>query len=211
MAIARDNITASSTTTGATLTFSHTNTAGTILWVGVVSYNGTDVITGVTYNGVSMTRALAIAQGANGYVYLYYLASPATGANDVVVSQSASVTIQAVAASYTGASTTGIPDTSNTATGTSGSSTVSVTTVADNCWGVGVTWTNRTNSDGTLGAIIGGLTSQFSMFDSNSSLTPAGSKVFDITMFSSSSWAIGVSTFKPIGGATVNSNMLMFM
>lgn len=195
-AIARDNVTVSGYVTTPTLTFSHTNTAGNILWVGVVVYSGNNVITGVTYNTVAMTQTVNIAQGANGRVYLYYLVSPATGANNVVVSQSGSDQIHAIASSYTGASTTGVPDATNTASGAgTASATVNVTSVATSVWGVGVTWTNRDNSAGTNATIIGGDTSQFSMFDSNGTLTPAGSKTFAVTMSSASSWVVGVSTF----------------
>lgn len=195
-AIARDNVTVSGYVTTPTLTFSHTNTAVDILWVGVVVYSGNNVISGVTYNGVSMTQTVNIAQGANGRVHLYYLVSPAMGANNVVVSQSGTDQIHAIASSYTSASTIGVPDATNTNSGVASSpATVSVTSVATNVWGVGVTWTNRVNSDGTNASILGGDTSQFSMFDSNGTLTPAGSKTFDVNMSSASSWVIGVSTF----------------
>lgn len=211
MAIAFDNATASSAVTTATLTFSHT-TSGTnlILWVGIYSSVDTDIITGVTYSGTAMARALSVPQTGNARIYLYYLASPASGANNVVVSQSSSATIQAVACSYSGAKQSGIPDASNTAQDIVGSNaTVSVTTVANSDWLVGVCWTNRTNSNGSGTIIRGGLTSQFSMFDSNGPESPAGSYSQNVTMSSSSTFSIGVAAFAPL--AAPNGSFLAFM
>ncbi len=200
MGIALDTTTLSSSVTTATLTFSH-NVSGSnkILWVGGYAGGGTDVITGITYNGVAMTRAIGVSQGANGFVYLYYLAAPASGANNVIVSQSGATTIQAVACSYIGAKQTGIPGSSATAVEQVGSNaTVNTTTVADNSWLVGVCWTNRTNSNGADTTIRGGVTSQFSMFDSNNAKTPAGSHSLNVTMSSSSTFSIGIVSFEPL-------------
>lgn len=134
MAIAYDTSTANAFTASATsTTFSHTCTGSDlILWVGV-SIRPTRTISSVTYNGVTMTQS-----GNNSFTgavdnYLYYLVNPATGANDVVVTQSASDTFNTCSISFTGASQSVQPDaTSEVNSTTTTSFSQSVTSVADN-------------------------------------------------------------------------------
>ena len=87
MAISIGNSTTSSNTGSSTLTFSHDNESNNFLTVGVSHRRGADDVSGVTYNGVSMTRS--IARVANNGVYIYELVAPASGSNDVVVTVSA--------------------------------------------------------------------------------------------------------------------------
>lgn len=142
MAIAADS-TSQSSTSGTSLTFSHTcSGSNRILFVGVLGEVGSDVITGVTYNSVSMTLVDKALTPSDRYLYLFYLIAPATGANNIVVSASSSTYMQGTGVSYTGAKQTSPIDSSNTGTltesgvGTS-TFTVSTTVVADNCWLVG--------------------------------------------------------------------------
>lgn len=213
--IARDNVTAFTQNSTPTITVSHTVTGtDTILWLGAVAYGAADAITGATYNGVAMTQAYEGAQGSNAYIYLFYLVNPATGANNAVISQSGSGNIDGVVASYTGARQTGVPDGSASATSTSATATMSLNTTADNSWGVGVTWTNRDNSNNTNTNIIGGKTSQFSMFDTNGALTPAGAQTLSITLSSSSTWIISGMSFAPSASAVstpyLDNSFIMF-
>jgi hypothetical protein len=101
---------AASETTGAGATVTHTHTpgAGTVSGITVMISHGTvftDIITGVTYGGVAMTRqtgANAFDNGGEiGRTYIYTLdASIPAGAQSVVVSKSnATTTIHVVAAS----------------------------------------------------------------------------------------------------------------
>ena len=97
MAVVFDAATTAQTAFNVTLTWSHT-TSGTdrALFVAVTA---NESISGVTYNGVSMT---AVETGET-HIRLYALANPATGANNVVVTTSGGDgAIVAVAASYTG-------------------------------------------------------------------------------------------------------------
>jgi len=77
---------------GATsLTYSFTNSAGTLLVVCAdigSGFGGSGTITGITYNGVSMTSSVTRRNGnnADAQVGLFYLLNPATGAHNVVVS-----------------------------------------------------------------------------------------------------------------------------
>ena len=111
MALAIDSQETSSTAHRATsspLTWSFTNTAGNLLVVGVVATGtGTSAITGVTYNGVSMTGGPTISWETNAsVVQLFYLATPATGAHTVSVSGTGtSLALLAGAISFSGADT----------------------------------------------------------------------------------------------------------
>jgi hypothetical protein len=214
-AIAQDAVTAFVQSSDPTITISHTVTGtDTVLWLGAVAYGADDAITGATYNGVAMTQAYQGAQGSNAYIYLFYLVNPATGAHNAVISQSGVGTIDGVVASYTGARQTSVPEATGSATSTSASANVNVTTIADGSWGVGVVWTNRSNSNGTNGTIIGGKTSQFSMFDTNGALSPAGVYNMAVTMDSSSTWIASGMSFAPSASAApiplLDASFLMF-
>jgi len=151
--------------TGTSVTLSHTCTGSDlILWVGLGIYepSGGDCITGVTYNGVAMTQAIKYAASATEEVYLYYLVNPATGANDIVASASTTVDeFNVRASSFTGAKQTGVPDASVSNQATSATSlTTTVTTIADNCWLVGMYNSNASNvSAGTGTTFRNGITS----------------------------------------------------
>lgn len=218
MAIAFD-AKAESSVTSTSLTYSHTCTGSNlILWVGVVTYgNALDHVTGVTYNGVAMTRT------TNGFnnnsasgpaVYLYYLVNPSTGANNVVISVDSSRLIIGLSASYTGAAQSGQPDnsaTNQTASGTSLS--VSLTTVADNCWLVGMMDVNNGTAltaganttlrqqDTTSGQNSNGL------FDSNGAKTPAGSYSLACSWTSAQRAAMCIASFSPAGAAATTHSL----
>ena len=136
MAIALDTTTSSSSASSTSWTFSHTcSGSDRVLLVGFFKFGGGDSVTGVTYNGVSMTQLGKGVADASGYVYLYGLVNPATGANNVVASSSASVQWYGEAVSYTGVDqTTPFPDTEayNSSTGTS--FTESITTSVADSW-----------------------------------------------------------------------------
>lgn len=146
MALAFDA--AASTDGGAvsSLTFSHTCSGNDrIIIVGVAA--GDDdgrTVSSVTYAGVNLTQVRAQRLQTSGipdkWVEMWYLVAPATGANNVVVTLSGAVSnwVAAGSISLTGAAQTGQPDASNDAVGTSTTASVSVTTVADNCWVIDV-------------------------------------------------------------------------
>jgi hypothetical protein len=136
MAIAHESSTPFAKSTSATShTIPHTNTSGDLLVAGFncLSTAG-DVVTGVTYNGVALTKVSAGAGvAANGRTAnLWYLASPATGTNDLVITFSVSERTWGAVSSYTGADTTTPEDTSAVGTTPSGTTiTNSITTTAD--------------------------------------------------------------------------------
>lgn len=68
------------------LTLAHTCTGANLTLCVVVGIGGNaNTCTGVTYNGVAMTLGKSI-NASNLQCYIYYLANPATGANNIVAS-----------------------------------------------------------------------------------------------------------------------------
>lgn len=180
----------------ATNTFSHTiSGSDTILFVAVSNENAGSM-TGVTYNGVAMTE-IGTGQGT---LHLYYLINPTTGANNVVATRSGtSNDFHAWALSYTGVKQTGQPDADSKATTLTGT----VTTVADNCWGIMVARadnaglapstnsTERTTPDGY---------DAWGVFDTNGVITPAGS--FSMSATGGGGLSNVMASFAPAVGST---------
>ena len=188
MAIAFDTITTPANVTATSLTFSHTTTgANRILFVGILTGGG-DIVTGVTYAGVSMTLVNKNILASGNVIYLYVLVAPASGANNVVVSQSASAFLDAAAISYTGAKQSGQPDANTTGAGTGTSLTTTLTTIADNSWTVEIFRDPNLNQIPTAGAgtTLRNNTQYVSILDSNGPKTPAGSTSLIANVTSSS-------------------------
>lgn len=214
MAIAFDAATdLGSTLSGDTLTTAHTCT-GTdrILFVGTVGKVNQDTISGVTYNGVAMTKITTAQYAARRYSTLWYLINPASGSNNVVITSSETNVIQGLAASYTGAKQSGQPDAQNTGTALASSIAVAVTSVADNCWHIMYVGNASGGSvssagSGTTQRVVG--TTFFpgnAILDSNSAKTPAGSYTLNNNQTDSGSELAAVAvSFAPAGGAPAAS------
>ena len=103
-AIAVDATASGWVASASSLTYAHTVTGSDpTLIVGIYHFNGSGEVTGVTYNGASMTYLGGrVADGTNGDVYLYGKAGVSTGANNVVITEGASQQIFGTSASYTG-------------------------------------------------------------------------------------------------------------
>lgn len=147
MAIAFDAVDAGLFDNGGTLTsftLAHTCTGSNLTLVVPVQIVHGTAVTGMTYNGVSMTLSSSNTGGAAGYfdTYIYTLINPATGANNIVftipsaIGGSGQVMFQGQ--SYTGTNQSAI-DSAASRIATPGSSPFAVTTtvVASNCWLVG--------------------------------------------------------------------------
>lgn len=183
MAIAYDNASGSSTGSASSLTYSHTcSGSNRILFVFVCRFN-TQTISSVTYGGVTCTFIAESTVAGSEPVAVYYLVAPATGANNVVITLSGASFIFASSSSYTGAKQTGQPDGSATGKATSTSHAISVTTTADNCWGVAA---YRAEGDGATSAGAGttlryNIAGGTQLYDSNGPKTPAGSLTLTAT------------------------------
>ena len=138
-------------TTGTSQTTSHT-TAGTNRFLAVCVWADTasDLISGVTYNGVSMTLVDKQLHTGLRYHYLFGLMNPAIGANNVVTSASSSTFIQTLVASYTGVAQAGQPEAAIKTTATAQTSiTTPLTTVTANAWTVNCVGSGAGSAAGT--------------------------------------------------------------
>jgi hypothetical protein len=112
--------------TGTSRTFSHTCTGSNLcLYVGVNYSSDPGASRSATYGGVAMTKIAELYTGGGYNAVLYRLVAPASGANDVVVSQTNAVGGSFVAASFTGVHQT-TPD-GTPVTETDGDESISVT------------------------------------------------------------------------------------
>lgn len=196
------------TLSGTSLTWSHTVTGSNpILFVGVfgdlVSGDPTcGLITGVTYNGVSLTQIPTnspVFTPSDRCGYLFYLAGPATGTHDVVVSGFVLMVIAGVSASYTGAKQTGIPDSSAQNTATSANDiTTTTTVVAANSWTI--LYERNTFGAATAGT---GSTQRVSsangigLFDSNGPLAAGAQSQQVQTVGHTPNWGTIMASFAP--------------
>lgn len=209
MAIAFDASTNPTYVNAATHTFSHTCTGSDrILWV-LCWRRGGDAVSGVTYNGVSMTslgtEIFAGSGSGNQYLSMWYLGNPASGANNVVVTSSSGATEHIDGAvSYTGASATGIPDATNSLTATTQSNTsATVTSSADNCWALMFMRVDAATSvsAGTSTTRRAYTVNFTASFDPGAAKTPAGTITVNTT-HSSASVGWWMASFKPAGASS---------
>lgn len=159
-------------------TLSFNNAAGTFLLVGIGSRTGGDQVTACSYAGTAMTLVAKFdSNAASTWIYVYKLASPATGANNISVTHGGSADLRIAAVSYTGVS-----DIEASATGTQASATSwtgSVTTLTDNAWVGAWAMNDATDSTATAPAVMrtptGGDGNGPGFSDTNAAKTPAGS------------------------------------
>lgn len=214
MAVAFDAQSSGSVNPATTLTVAHTCTGSNrVLLVGLSTNNTTDIVTGVTYAGVSMTKLKTqVVQGLY-YSYLFYLQNPSSGTNNIVATASSSSLMGAISASFTGADQVSTPDSSASGTTTGAGTTVSATTtvVAANSMlfghcrasnGLGAD--TGTTSNGTL------FTSAFISGYSNT-LRGAGSQTLGFTRVSADLAGWLVASIAPSATAATNSSFFMFM
>lgn len=203
MAILIDAV-SSGNTTGTSLTFSHTCSGNKrILWVGITA-GSSDVVSGVTYDGVAMSRK-NIRNNGNSTSYLYYLVAPNTGAHDVVVSTTGSVSIFAESASFTGVRQTNPIDAETTSIASATTSCDNtVTTTVDGCVHIA---SFAVDSVG-VSSITNG--TQVNAFMGYSAIkTPAGSSTLTGVSGGNNAWASTGAAFAP--DTEVESGYFYFM
>lgn len=208
MAIAFDSKTGMTTGTSATPTSaSHTASTGDILWFSI-SIRSTRTITAApVWNGQTMTQS-GSTSGTTGITnLLYYLTVVTGGTSTVVCSQSASDTFAVATISFTGASTTGIPDATSVGGPTTTTSySQSVTSVADNCFAV-----MSGNANGGLALTAGANTTIANQPEiafcgsfltySTAAKTPAGTFTLNVTS-SSQGFSCCMASFAPVGSSS---------
>lgn len=127
MAIAYDTSSSGQTAnTTNTITWNHTCTGSNLVLVVAVGADSAAEPTGVTYNTVALTKAQGATTGLEHSIW--YLASPATGTNSVVVTFAANHHMAAGAVSISGCNTASPVDTSNITNGTSATPSIGLTT-----------------------------------------------------------------------------------
>jgi hypothetical protein len=137
-------------------------------------------VSSFTYDAVSMGTVVTEASTVNGDIRGYLLVAPNTtaGAALTVTYNASSTYIFICAVSYTGAAQTGQPDAFNSGADAASLATitVSVTTVANNCW---ISGTVRHDNGGTVTGtnaftVISNPAYGVALHDTNGAITPAG-------------------------------------
>jgi hypothetical protein len=211
MAIAFDAKTNVSNTAGNTHTFSHT-CSGTdrVLYVFGHDTNtvGPTIVTGVTYNGVSMTKVTELDANASfndRAITMWRLVAPATGANNVVVTTVAGNNLRFASSSYTGVDQTTPENGTDTSTGTSVATiSTDITTTEADCWMLqfskdqngGRTYTNTTGDTIRNNADAGG-----HMFCDTDASFGAGSNTITNTMTSVNGIGALAVAIRPVAAA----------
>lgn len=178
MAIAYNSSASAGSTSTSSLSYSHSCTGSNLVLVVFVKiFNTSNLVTGVTYNGVSMTQVLSGQDADNRWSYAYILANPATGANNVVVSLLSSTFVGSISQSYSGCNVSGIPDASGSLNTNSTTVTTTITTTVNGCWLVGSFNGSRVYSAGSGTTVRQSNTSADYIygFDSNGAKAVAGS------------------------------------
>lgn len=190
------NSNATGSTSGSTVTWSHTCTGSNgVLVVHLYAESG-NTVTGVTYNGTAMTLGVKATTSFNVTTYTYFILGPTTGAHNIVASYGSSSTglMYGIGASYTGVKQVSQPDvTASTSNSSVTSLSVSPTTTVNNDWIVGGGYGGNATGFAGTGAFAvrfhgtGGATSSsgwngFASLDTDSPVTPAGSTAVGMSM-----------------------------
>jgi hypothetical protein len=207
---------------GTTNTLSTSYTVGSgsnrLLAVGLIgdSFGGSDDITSVTYNGVSMTLAAKHTTGGERNTYLYYLLNPASGSNTVAITSTNTHYLLAGAADYDGVRQSGQPDATaeSNDSGVNDSYASSITTVANNSWAICLneSFGNSAVAAGA-GATLrtqGAAFKDWGLFDSGGPITPAGSYSMTTIMTGAGHAQIHViASFSPAADIIMPGQILM--
>jgi len=160
--------------TGITATCSFNNVAGNFVAFNMVSYTTDPGVATATYNGVSMTQLGSNQGGGSAYMVAFYLESAPTGANNLVINTTNSLTngYYSHAVSYSGtALTAAVANVTQQITGNIGNDSIA-TTVGDTAnsfvvWFLGST-VGRTYTAGVdTRKLTSASDSQGTTFDSN--------------------------------------------
>ncbi len=200
MALAFDAIASGAISDPGPLTFTSGATGSLTNGVAfVVVYHGAQVLTGVTWNSVAMTR---ITNGSEADVWM--LANPPSGAQSVSISYTGSGTVIAYAMTYGGGSPNLVADNATETSSVAGVGTVTqaLTPVADGCWTVLLVFSGSIESDysastGTTkrGSSVNGVGTTLSIGDSNAAITPPASYSMSMTRDAGGTGTVGSLIF----------------
>lgn len=215
MTIARDtNAVYDGGPAAATQTIAYTVGATANAFLGLTTESralGTNVISGITYNGVAMTKIQGVDQGP-GSNYLtswgLFIAAPDGASHNIVISYSTNDYSRGCIASWNGVSQSGY-DAHTERSGSATSNTDSITSVADNCWAILLTEIIGTAYSAGTGSNQVCTTTRGTIFDSNGVITPAGSYSMGTTTSSNTKDMRSQFTLAPVVAAT-NTNRFFF-
>lgn len=179
------------------LTWSHTvsGTDPVLVASGHTSGSVANPITGITYAGNAMTSVGAVKTTNNLWAVIYQKTGT-TGANNIVISSSASISLLAGAVSYTGVDQSNPVDVHAGATLASTNVVQSLTTTVDNAWLVGAISGNRTLSAAS-GSTYRDSCCGYGLYDTNGPKTPAGTYSVGATQADTTTSAIYALALKP--------------
>lgn len=210
-AIAYSNTSGSQGTSGTSVTFTGTvsgsDTFGVVA-ASVAESANSNLITGVTWNGSSMTFRDSQGDAFNDFITLYYLAGISTG--NVVISRSTSGRVEGGSTSYSGVDQTTPIDVGGKQATTSSTITQTLTTTVDQCWMNGCMMVHRGQTMGanTTERVGAGINTY--MVDSNGARS-TGSNSLVTTQSDSTGAAQVYIAFKPVGSGPVGQNNVSFL
>ena len=205
--------------TATTISWTHVCTGSDlILIVAAMNRGGSDTsVSGITYNGVPLTRATGVNNSTTVGIDIWYLINPPTGSNTVQITWSVATFGIGAALSYSGAKQTGQPDNSVTATDVSTNNsptTLDLTPASANCMvidahGITVSQHGTPNASQTERSDTVGVNHGMALFMSEKAVSTPVSTSMDYTAATGSpNWAsvaISIaSSFVPTPG-TVDS------
>jgi hypothetical protein len=178
MSIAYDATAASALATSSPITWTHTCAGANgmlVVAIHAYGYNKTPTCSAVTYNGASMNNVLTVAANTGNYkinLTVWLLPAPATGSAYTVSATVSNISWAfGTSVSYSGCSQVTTADNTNYATfTTTGSHSINVTTIADNCWVVCPVIT----ADGSYADVLTALQTSRQNLQNGSSLPSAG-------------------------------------
>jgi hypothetical protein len=189
-------------------TISHNNVSGDLLVASFVSVsNSGDVVTGVTYNGVALTKAVHRSHNSARTAYVWYLASPATGTHDLVISMSVSERAWGSVISLTGSDTSSPLDATAAVQPVASAAAISqdITTTADDTILISSLYINTAYaSDGANTTNVSNYSVQIqSRSTTNIATAGAASLVTNVTP-SSATHCYAIASFKSAAVAATN-------
>ena len=193
----RTNVTA----TSATVTIA--DNSNRILIAGIFNSNG-DNVTGVTYNGVSMTQIQKVNVTGTIYFYTFLLVAPNVGGNTLQVQGSGLGTVYINARAYFNAKQTSQPDNNGTTNGSSTSPSGSLTPVLNSCILVGFIVRDNVAVTGGLVQMNNNIgNGNYVVSGESSIINPAASTAQSATLASSTAWTVFQISIAPVFGSII--------
>ena len=210
MAVAFDNVlTIAANATGVALSYTTSGT-GIFLYILAYAVSGQSV-TGITYNGVSMTQIASVADGYNtaNTCVVFGLMNAASGANNIVCNFTGGGNMNVWGGSYNGVATTGQPRIYGSTNPTSANNfTVPLTTVNGE-WVVAVARTTANYTAYNSNTTLRGSATNTGLVDSGGA-TPGGSYTVGVNCTTTAGGTVIAITLAP-PAAAASSNAPFFL